>query len=552
MTEKPKIQSQHWIDKLTSDLIENWPGIKDFICNCGISISGQQHIGRLRGEIVLTNAIANELQNRGYQATHNLILYTSDPWKGKPAQLNAFSDLKKAKEYVNWRLIDVPSPNNQKETWVDYYWRDFGVPMPKFGRGIQIIRTHELYQQERMRNVVIELINKKDKVREILNKYRKDNPFPENWIPINPLCQHCNRIGTTKALEVNLDTYQVHYFCDECKNDGWSDISKGKLTWRLEWLAIWYVLDVHFEPYGKDHATPGGSRDTCIEVLESVLNHKGPYEFWNEWVGYSEGRKDFGDMTSSGFIGFTPTKWLEYAEPEVLKYIYLKTPPKRRIILGLDKIPSYIAEYDRAQRIYHKIESFTDSAELHTIQRSYEIVFYNNIPEYRGFQFDYQTAIILSQLVTPDQQGTEQAIEKLLTTEILKTSPSKEISDHIQKRLNLAKNWVNSEYSPKHLRIQLGKHVSPVVLRQYSEKIRNFVLDLGQVLEETNWTEEGIKQRMITLREEAEISRKDMKQFFELLYQLFLGSTKGPRFAPFIAALDKKWVISRFQEIRNL
>ena len=552
MTEKVKIQPQHWIDKLTSDLIDNWQHLEKFNCNCGISISGQQHVGRLRGEIVLTNAVVTELQARGYEAIHYLILYTSDPWKGKPAQLNAFSEPEKAKKYINWRLIDVPSPINQTESWVDYYWKAFGVSMSKFGRGIQIIRTHELYQQERMKKIVIELINKKDEVREILNKYRKENPFPKNWIPINPLCQHCNRIGTTKASEVNLETYQVHYFCDECKNEGWSDISKGKLTWRLEWLAIWYILNIHFEPYGKDHATPGGSRDSCIEVLESVLNRRGPFGFWNEWVGYSEGRKDFGDMTSSGFIGFTPIKWLNYAEPEVLKYIYLKTPPKRRIILGLDKIPSYIAEYDRAQRIYYGIELFTDSAELHTIQRSYEIVFYNDIPDYRGFQFDYQTAIIISQLVSPDQQGTEQAIQKLIATEILKKSPSKEIYEHIKVRLNHARNWINSKYSPDHLRIQLSEHVSQDVLNQYDEKIHNFVFDLGKMLEEVKWTEELIKQKMITLREKAGISRKDMNLFFELLYQIFLGSSRGPRFAPFIAALDKKWVINRFQEIRNL
>ncbi|NVM37742.1 MAG: lysine--tRNA ligase [Candidatus Lokiarchaeota archaeon] len=552
MTEKSKIQPQHWIDTLTSDLIDNWQGLKEFNCNCGISISGQQHVGRLRGEIILTNAVITELQVRGYETIHYLILYTSDPWKGKSAQLDVFSDPEKAKKYINWRLIDVPSPFNQTELWVDYFWKDFGEPMPRFGKDIQIIRTHELYQQQRMKKVVIELINKKDNVREILNKFRKENPFPENWIPINPLCEQCNRIGTTKALDINLNTYQVHYFCEECKNDGWSDISKGKLTWRLEWLAIWYVLNIHFEPYGKDHATPGGSRDSCIEVLESVLNHRGPYGFWNEWVGYSVGKKDFGDMTSSGFIGFTPTKWLEYAEPEVLKYMYLKTPPKRRIILGLDKIPSYIAEYDRAQRIYHGLESFADSTELYVIQRSYEIVFYNKIPEYRGFQLDYQTAVILSQLVTPDQKGTKQAIQKLLATEILKKSPSKEVSEHIQIRLIQARNWVNSKYSPTHLRIKLNEHFSPDIIEQYNEKIHKLVLDLGQELEGIKWTEEEIKQKMITLREETEISRKEMNQFFQLLYKIFLGNTRGPRFAPFIAALDKKWVISRFQEIQNL
>ncbi len=463
--------------------------------------------------------------------------------------MNLFSDPMKAKQYINWRYIDIPSPHNKNGTWVDYHLNDLAVWMPKFGHDVQIVQTHELYLQERMIKVVIELVNKRNAVREILNKYRKENPFPKEWIPIDPLCEQCNRIATTRALEVNLDKYKVHYICDECKSEGWSDINKGKLTWRLEWLAIWYVLNVHFEPYGKDHATPGGSRDSCIEIIESVLNHRGPYGFWNEWVGYSEGQKDFGDMSGSGFIGFTPTKWLEYAEPEVLKYHYLKTPPKRRIILGLDKIPSYIGDYDRAQRIYYGIEPFEDSAELHTIQRSYEITHFNNVPEYRGFQMDYQQAIILSQLVSPDQEGTQQAIKKLHATEILKEKVTEEIVDHIQLRLTLSRNWVTSKYAPDHLRIELKEEITPDILNAYSERIRNVVFDLGKILKKTKWTEEEIKQKMMDLREKAGLSRKEMNQFFQMLYQIFLGNIKGPRFAPFIAALDKKWVLRKLEEI---
>ncbi|MFW9906637.1 MAG: lysine--tRNA ligase [Candidatus Thorarchaeota archaeon] len=552
MTEISKKQPQHWIDKLTNDIIENWQDVEDFNCNCGISVSGQIHAGNLRGEIVLTNAVVNELKNKGFNAKHTLILYTSDRFKGKPGQLNLFSDPEKAKQYINRRYIDIPSPTNKHETWVDYHLNNLAIWMPKFGKNIQIVQTHELYLQERMQKAVTELINKRDAVRVILNKYRKENPFPVDWIPIDPLCEQCNRIATTKALEVNLDTYKVHYICNECNHEGWSDISKGKLTWRLEWLAIWYVLNIHFEPYGKDHATPGGSRDSCIEIVESVLNHRGPYGFWNEWVGYSEGRKDFGDMSGSGFIGFRPTEWLEYAEPEVLKYMYLKTPPKRRIIIGLDKIPSYIVEYDRAQRIYHGIDNFTDPSELHTIRRSYEIVFFNEVPEYRGFQLDYQTAIILSQLVSQDEKGTDQAIQKLIATEILKDKPSKEITQHIQDRLSLARNWINSKHSPKHLQIILTEEISSDTLSHYNENIQKAVLDLGQELEGVKWTEEEIKQKMISLREKAGISRKEMKQFFQLLYQIFLGNERGPRFAPFIAALDKNWVLHRFQEFQQM
>ena len=83
----------HWIDKLTEDLINHWPDTQDFHCNCGISVSGKQHVGRLRGEIILTNAVVQELQRKSkdISATHYLILYTSDPWKGKEGQLTSFT-----------------------------------------------------------------------------------------------------------------------------------------------------------------------------------------------------------------------------------------------------------------------------------------------------------------------------------------------------------------------------------------------------------------------------------------------------------------------------
>ncbi len=545
MSNKPNRTPLHWIDKLTTDLITNWPDVQHFNCNCGISVSGQQHVGRLRGEIVLTNAVVNELKERGFNATHSLILYTADPWKGKKSQLNCFSDPDEAIKYINWRLIDVPDPTNQYTSWVDHFWEAFGDPLPNFGRNIEIIRTHEFYQTEEMKQTIIKLIDKKEQVRTILNKYRKDNPFPENWIPFNPMCNHCNRIGTTTALEVDLEEYRVHYHCSTCQKDDWSDMKFGKLTWRLEWLAIWHVLNVHFEPYGKDHATPGGSRDSCIEVLQTVLQHPGPFGFWNEWVGYSEGRTDHGDMTSSGFIGFTPTKWLEYSETEVLKYLFLKPPPKRRIVLGLDKIPSYVAEYDKAQRIYYELEPFEDNAELQNIRRSYEIVFYNDIPKYRGFQLDYFHAIILSQLVPRSEQGTKQAINKLQATEILTSPLTKNVEQHIHTRLTQARKWV-SDYAPAHLRINIPEEVPRT---QSDEKTTSLVQYLATELASIKWTEEEIKQAMISLRENFKLSRKEIARFFEVLYQIFLGRSQGPRFAPFIAALDKEWVISRMKEV---
>ena len=204
-------------------------------------------------------------------------------------------------------------------------------------------------------------------------------------------------------------------------------------------------------------------------------------------------------------------------------------------------------------RIYFGKEKFEDPNELHTIKRSYEIVFYNDVPEYRGFQLDYQHAIILSQLIPSDQQGISQAIQKLISTEILKEKPSKEITDHIQTRLIQGRNWINSKYAPDHLKIRLLEEpISKDILEQFDIKIRNLVNDLAKTLEKTKWTQEGIKKEMMALKEKAGLSRKEMNQFFQILYQIFLENSRGPRFAPFIATLDKDWVIKKLQDASKI
>jgi len=53
----------------------------------------------------------------------------------------------------------------------------------------------------------------------------------------------------------------------------------------------------------------------------------------------------------------------------------------------------------------------------------------------------------------------------------------------------------------------------------------------------------------MTLKGKFSLSRKKMTLFFSALYQILIGTSRGPRFAPFIAALEKEWVINRLSEI---
>ncbi len=218
--------------------------------------------------------------------------------------------------------------------------------------------------------------------------------------------------------------------------------------------------------------------------------------------------------------------------------------------MGLDKIPNYISDYDKAERIYHNLESFEDPSELHIIKRALEITHYNDVPSYIGFQLDFTHALILCQLIEKGEKGINQAIQKLQDTGILEKNPSKQIIAHIKTRLLLAQNWIK-DYAPPHLHINISKEIDPKVIKQISPENKERIRKLTKDFESINWTQEEIKQKMVNLREQYKFSRKEMATFFGYLYQIFLGTNRGPRFAPFIASLEKDWVINRLNQIEK-
>ncbi|MEM0326628.1 MAG: lysine--tRNA ligase, partial [Desulfurococcaceae archaeon] len=81
---------KHWIDELADQLYEKLTGrgAKEvYVFNGGLSVSGLQHVGRLRGEIIIGETLRRILTARGLRIKQYLTLYTQDAWKGKEAQV---------------------------------------------------------------------------------------------------------------------------------------------------------------------------------------------------------------------------------------------------------------------------------------------------------------------------------------------------------------------------------------------------------------------------------------------------------------------------------
>ncbi len=536
---------QHWIDALVKEIIRYWGEDATKIdCSCGLSVSGLQHVGRLRGEITLTNTVMHQLREKGYVSEHYIVRYTSDEWKGKEGQLAQFPNPDEAKEYVGRRLVDVPDPQSELVSWVDRYWLDFGEYLDHFSRDATLVSTNEIYTWPKMHELVRFTIQHREQAREMVNKYRVRNPYPEGWFPISVVCEECQRISTTTVIDVDLDAYTANYRCEGCNHEGTTSIENGKLSWRVEWAALWKVLDVGFEPFGKDHATPGGSRDSAKEIAETFFKFKPPVPYANEWVGLIENGVDKGDMGSSDFNGFTPKTWVSVAPGEALRYIYLKNKSMKRLTLGLEYIPTYIGQYERAERVYYEIDTpKAPPHEIDDIRRSYELANLEPLSDAMPPQVPYLHAVLLTQIIPPEKLPNA-AFDKLAESGITPRKLTKNQRTEITTRLDQARTWVTT-YAPQTYRVTTLPKPPKGLNKSIPKELRPFYQQLAEVLNPKQWTEQAITDAMKDLT--GSMPKDTQRAFFRYLYQAFFGTDKGPRISAYFAFADPSLVHARLQ-----
>ncbi|GAH08703.1 unnamed protein product, partial [marine sediment metagenome] len=191
-----------------------------------------------------------------------------------------------------------------------------------------------------------------DKIRKIYLKV-SGSKKPQDWYPFQVICPKCGKIGTTRVFDFKNE--KVEFICEEslvdwAKGCGYKGkISpydgNGKLPWKIEWAAKWFVLETDFEGAGKDHYTKGGSRDIAEAVAREIYKIEPPvgvrYEFF-----LVLGRK----MASSKGLGVSASEIAEVLPPELLRFLMVKTPIQRPIDFDPEgeTIPRLYDFYDEA------------------------------------------------------------------------------------------------------------------------------------------------------------------------------------------------------------
>jgi len=512
----------HWADVLAEKLLQSK---KKQVLATGITPSGPIHIGNMR-EILTTDAVYRSLVTKGGKAEFIYIADDFDPLRKVYPYLPTSYE-----QYVGQPISEIPCPCGKHQSYADHYLGSFLSSLQEIGVEPQVYRANEMYKKGEYNEAIQIALDNTEKIKKIIETISK-RTLPKGWLPFNVLCNKCKRLSYTKPT---LYEYPfIEYTC-ECGNEGEVDIRKGgvgKLPWRVDWPARWKMLQVTFEPCGKDLATVGGARDTGARIVEEIYNYPHPALLVYEFILL----KGKGAMHSSKGTALSAEEMLQMTPPEVLRYLIMNNQPNKHIVfdsgLGLFNL---VDEYDKQERVYFNVEEKTKG--MKDLKKTYELSQPELISKTPPFQLPYRHLVTLIQ-IGKNWNHMKQILQR--TGQIPKNI-SKSDEEHLRQRTEHVQYWLD-HFAPEVVKFRVQEQMPPLMLTK-EQKI--FLQSLNLKISQINWDPEEIHNAIYETLEQEKIQTASG---FSALYKIILGQEKGPRAGYFLSNLDKKFIVKRIAE----
>ncbi len=525
-----KQKYEFWPDNIAKELVSKWKVNKQVIVT-GTSMSGEPHIGSAN-DVIRGHAIMLAVKKLGYPAELVWISDDMDPFRSVPADLP-----KELENYLGVPACNIPDFWKCHKGFAEHFEQKFLKQLESVHVKPIVLLGMEMYRKGMYNSVIKLSMGKRREISEVLNKFRT-HPLPEDWYPVDVICENCGKISTTKILSYDQKTAEVEYICNPdmillhrknpvkgCWHKGRTSILNGnaKLTWRVEWAARWVFLKATCEPFGKEHAASGGSWDTGKEIVK-ILGWKPPYP-----VVYEHFLVNGEKMSKSKGNVITVPDMLKYMTPKHLRYWMFQGKLTIAKDISLSKmVPHLFDEFDKAERIFFGKETTGDKRKDNNYKRAYELAVVK--PEKAAFTVPFN---ILTEIVKilPEKNQLDFTIDKLKEYGYLKKI-DKTVKKSLEERLVLVKSWVNDFEKSETMKIEI------------SEKEKDAIKKL---IEEIKIESDGEKLQGEIFEIAKSNSIKPIN-FFKLIYKILLNSEKGPRLGPYIIEIGKEEVVKKLKE----
>lgn len=496
----------YWADKL----LENRTG--EELINDSWTPSGMVHMGGLKGPVI-HDVLFRILKKQGKEAKFIFGFDDADPIDGLPQDLVSSHE-----QYMGIPLYIAPSPDG-KGSFGDYFSNKMNNLFAALNIQAEIYKTSEIYNTGKFNEAITFVLNHAPEIATVYKDiYQKEVKKP--WFPLQVVCPKCGKLGTTKVTA--WDGKEVTFSClpelvKWARGCGFSGNmspydGNGKMPWKIEWPAKWWIFGVTIEGAGKDHASAGGSYDVAKKIYKDVFKKEPPQSFAYEHF-LAHGKK----MSSSKGIGMSGEELVEVLDPSIAKFLMIKTPPNQAVEFvpwGTDLIPKLYDDYQKAA------EEFENKLETE-MARAFEL---STVGELR-LPAKVRFSTLAQWVQMPNMEE-----------EIVK--------ERAQDWAKYARVWVE-KFAPEEDKFLVQEKLPEEVSKLTGEQ-KKYLSKLSQII--FNRDAEGLQTQIYNLSKELNLRSKDA---FAAVYISLLGKDHGPKAAWLISSLDPEFVKLRFEQAAN-
>lgn len=505
-----------WLNEIVDRAITQHPD-GDIIVSSGVSPSGKYHLGTLR-EIMTAEVVMIELKRRGRNARHLHVVDDHDIFRKVPAGIP-----EEWSRYLGRPLYEVPSPNGQG-SYADYYLGDMLEAAKKLQLQMEVVRSQHNYQQGMFVPAIEQTLAHVDDIRRIICEV-SGRQLDEAWSPIQVIEDGYLKNRQFKSIDADKKTL---VFVDKDGADREISYLAGdvKLNWRVDWPARWWLLGVHVEPFGRDHATKGGSYDTGEVIVRDVFGASAPIPVPYNFINRTGETKK---MSKSAGNTITAAELLDMLPPEIVWYFILRAAPDK--LLFFDEGDTMMRLFDDFAALLAKPDRTPAEQQL------VELCTHNITPTVSNIPFTHLVASYQASLKDADK-----TIGVIKRTEHAETAERD--AEIIRSELRFIDHWLQYR-APEEVKFALTESVDAT---EFTEQERDFLRALGDKIAQAPADADGawFHLAIYDFKEQLGLSPKDM---FTTLYRVLIGKTSGPRAGWFLSILPRDWLVRRLTEL---
>jgi len=535
-----------WADDVADRIVDREPS-EPIVIKGGISPSGVPHLGNVN-EIMRGYYVAEVLRERGHEVRQVFTADDRDPLRKLPRTLcdleGTLVDLGDVNAGALGRNLgapytDIPDPFGCCDSYGDHFSQIIADSADAVDVPIDLLSNTDLYEAGEFDEVTRYVLEHADRAREVLAEYQDTVDADGDYVPFNPICSACGKVTeTVTGVDLEAEPPTVDYVCTDmdagdqtiggCGHEGTATIREGKMPWRFEWPAQWQILGVDFEPFGKDHAE--GSWPSGQDVSRNVLEKEPPVPMVYEWFTL-----DGEPFSSSAGNVILVSDVLELIEPDVLRYFFAKDPSKARDF-SVERLDQLVDEFDRFEAIYFgEVEASEDEREF--AERVYPLVVEE--PREDRIRLPYTFAAVLGMTDDPDLR------EEIARREghIADDAPEWAVEGALA-RVDRARNWARrtgNEFDYELKRTTLPDHEFDAATEAALDELADFVAA------DDDLEPDALQGEIYETAKRHDVPVGD---FFAAGYRLFFDDEQGPKLGPFLAKVDREFVVDRLRRER--